>query len=56
MVDWSLLIDLGNTRSKWVWAPDGKIDESTLGHGNREELEQEKFISYGGGSLGRDKI
>jgi len=38
MVDWSLLIDLGNTRSKWVWALDGKIDESTLGHGNREEF------------------
>ncbi len=28
-----LLIDMGNTRIKWVWAVDGRIDEETYGRG-----------------------
>lgn len=28
-----LLIDMGNTRIKWVWAVDGRIDEETAGRG-----------------------
>lgn len=33
-----LLIDMGNTRLKWIWAADGEIDPSTFGRGNREDF------------------
>jgi len=33
-----LLIDMGNTRLKWVWAAGGKIDQSTFGHGSRDDF------------------
>ena len=38
MSDLTLLIDMGNTRLKWVWAADGEIDQSTFGRGNRDDF------------------
>ena len=38
MTDLTLLIDMGNTRLKWVWATDGEIDQSTFGRGNRDDF------------------
>jgi type III pantothenate kinase len=34
MPDSMLLIDMGNTRIKWIWAVDGRIDEETCGRGS----------------------
>ena len=33
MPESALLIDMGNTRIKWIWAVDGRIDEGTSGRG-----------------------
>ncbi len=33
MPDFVLLIDMGNTRIKWLWAVDGRIDEETADRG-----------------------
>lgn len=38
MTDLTLLIDMGNTRLKWVWAAGGEIDQSTFGRGSRDEF------------------
>jgi type III pantothenate kinase len=38
VTDLTLLIDMGNTRLKWVWAVGGEIDQSTLGRGSRNEF------------------
>jgi type III pantothenate kinase len=38
MADWTLLIDMGNTRLKWVWARDGRIDESSFGRSGRDDF------------------
>ena len=35
-----LLIDMGNTRIKWVWAVDGRIDEETVGRGGLDAFRQ----------------
>ena len=34
MTDSRLLIDMGNSRIKWVWAADGRIDQETSGRGD----------------------
>jgi type III pantothenate kinase len=34
MPDSVLLIDMGNTRIKWIWAFDGRIDEKSYGQGS----------------------
>jgi len=47
-----LLIDMGNTRIKWVWAVDGRIDEETFGRGGLDEFR--RFTqSQAGASPGR---
>jgi len=33
-----LLIDMGNSSLKWLWAVDGEIDEPTFGRGSREDF------------------
>jgi len=38
MADCLLLVDMGNTRLKWVWALGGAIDESTFGRGSRGDF------------------
>jgi type III pantothenate kinase len=38
VTDLTLLIDMGNTRLKWVWAAGGEIDQSTFGRGSRDEF------------------
>ncbi len=52
MPDSVLLIDMGNSRIKWVWAVDGRIDEKTCGRGGLDEFR--RFTqSHAGGSPGR---
>ena len=52
MPDSVLLIDMGNSRIKWVWAVDGRIDEKTSGRGGLDEFR--RFTqSHAGGSPGR---
>ena len=38
MTEWTLLIDMGNTRLKWVWADGGTIDQSTFGRGSQDDF------------------
>ena len=38
MTDRILLIDQGNTRTKWIWARGGKLDTSTAGHGAYDDF------------------
>ena len=38
MTESSLLIDMGNTRIKWVWARDGQINEESHGSGEPEDF------------------
>ena len=38
MAEWTLLIDMGNTRLKWVWARGGRIDESSFGRSGRGDF------------------
>ncbi len=52
MPDSVLLIDMGNTRIKWVWAVDGRIDEETCGRGGLDEF-REFTQRHAGGSPGR---
>jgi type III pantothenate kinase len=40
VTDLSLLIDQGNTRLKWVFARDGRVDEESLGRGSLDEFIQ----------------
>ena len=52
MPDAVLLIDMGNTRIKWVWAVDGRIDQETCGRGGLDAFR--RFTqSHAGGSPGR---
>ena len=52
MPDSVLLIDMGNSRIKWVWAVDGRIDEKTSGRGGLDDFR--RFTqSHAGGSPGR---
>ena len=52
MTESSLLIDMGNTRIKWVWARDGRIDETSHGSGEPEDF-REFVISHVGAPPGR---
>jgi len=38
MAEFTLLIDMGNTHLKWVWALDGVIDQATFGRGSRDDF------------------
>jgi len=38
VTEWTLLIDMGNTRLKWVWADGGTIDQSTFGRGSQDDF------------------
>jgi type III pantothenate kinase len=38
VTEWTLLIDMGNTRLKWVWANGGIIDQSTFGRGSQDDF------------------
>ena len=52
MPDAVLLIDMGNTRIKWVWTVAGRIDEETCGRGGLDAFR--RFTqSHAGGSPGR---
>jgi type III pantothenate kinase len=47
-----LLIDMGNTRIKWIWAVDGQIDKETFGRGGLNAFR--RFTqSHAGDSPGR---
>jgi type III pantothenate kinase len=48
----SLLLDLGNTRMKWVWAVDGALIESSFGRGGLGDF-QERCKPPDGGMPGR---
>ncbi len=52
MTESSLLIDMGNTRIKWAWAMDGRIDEESHGSGELEDF-REFVNSQAGGPPGR---
>lgn len=52
MPDSVLLIDMGNTRIKWVWAVDGRIDEETCGRGGLDAFRR-LTQSHADGSPGR---
>ena len=40
MSDSRLLIDLGNSRVKWLWERGGKLDRATSGQGDTDDLRQ----------------
>jgi len=40
MSDSRLLIDLGNSRVKWLWERGGKLDRATSGQGDTEDLQR----------------
>ena len=53
MSERALLVDMGNSRLKWLWTIDAEIDETTFGRGNRADFQRHSRLS---GGLSPDRV